>query len=145
MRALTISAHGGFDQIEVRDDIPTPELRSPTDVRIRVRAAAINHLDVFVIGGLPGVAIQPPWILGTDATGVIEAVGGAVTSVKRGDRVVINPGVPCRECEYCKAGEHPLCVRFAVLGEHRPGTIAEYVVVPEENALSVPASIGDAE
>jgi NADPH:quinone reductase-like Zn-dependent oxidoreductase len=145
LRALTISAHGGFDQIVVRDDLPMPELHGRRDVRVRVSAAAINHLDVFVVGGLPGVAIQPPWILGTDATGVIEEVGDGVTTVKRGDRVVINPGVPCRECGYCKAGEHPLCVRFAVLGEHRPGTIAEYVVVPEQNVLSIPASVDDAE
>jgi NADPH:quinone reductase-like Zn-dependent oxidoreductase len=145
LRALTISAHGGLDQIVVRDDLPVPELRGPRDVRVRVTAAAINHLDVFVVGGLPGITIQPPWILGTDATGVIEATGDAVTSVKRGDRVVINPGVPCRDCEYCRAGEHPLCIRFAVLGEHRPGTIAEYVVVPDQNVLQIPASIPDAE
>ena len=60
MRALTISAHGGLDRIEVRDDLPTPEIRRPTEVRVRVRAAAINHLDVFVVGGLPGVTITPP-------------------------------------------------------------------------------------
>lgn len=143
MRALTISAHGGFDRIEVRDDIPAPEVRSPTDVRIRVRAAAINHLDVFVIGGLPGVTIQPPWILGTDACGIIDQVGAGVSHLKVGDRVVVNPGISDRSCEYCRAGEHPLCVKFAVLGEHVPGTIAEHIVLPAANVRVVPNAVSD--
>jgi NADPH:quinone reductase-like Zn-dependent oxidoreductase len=145
MRALTISAHGGFDRIEPRSDLPTPEIRSPGDVRIRVSAAAINHLDVFVIGGLPGLTITPPWILGTDACGVVDQVGAAVTHVKAGDRVVVNPGISDRSCEYCLAGEHPLCVKFAVLGEHVPGTIAEWVVVPAANVRAIPATIPDEE
>jgi NADPH:quinone reductase-like Zn-dependent oxidoreductase len=143
MRALTISAHGGFDRIEPRDDLPIPEVRSPSDVRIRVRAAAINHLDVFVIGGLPGVTIRPPWILGTDACGVVDQVGADVRHVKVGDRVVVNPGISDRSCEYCMAGEHPLCLKFAVLGEHVPGTIAEYVVVPGANVRAIPNVISD--
>jgi NADPH:quinone reductase-like Zn-dependent oxidoreductase len=143
MRALTISAHGGFDRIEVRDDLPAPEVRSPADVRVRVRAAAINHLDVFVIGGLPGVTIRPPWILGTDACGIVDQAGAGVTHVKRGDRVVINPGISDHSCEYCRAGEHPLCVKFAVLGEHVPGTIAEYVVVPGSNVRVIPNAVSD--
>jgi len=143
MRALTISAHGGFDRIEPRDDLPTPEVRSPEDVRVRVRAAAINHLDVFVIGGLPGVTIRPPWILGTDACGIVDQVGGAVTHVKAGDRVVVNPGISDRSCKYCLAGEQPLCLEFAVLGEHVPGTIAEYVVVPGANVRPIPSSLSD--
>ena len=145
MRALTISAHGGFDRIEPRDDLPTPEIGSPTEVRVRVRAAAINHLDVFVIGGLPGVTIRPPWILGTDACGIVDQAGAGVAHVKVGDRVVINPGISDRSCEYCLAGEHPLCPKFAVLGEHVPGTIAEYVVVPAANVRAIPAAVSDHE
>ena len=143
MRALTISAHGGLDRIEPRDDLPTPDVRVATEVRVRVSAAAINHLDVFVIGGLPGVTIRPPWILGTDAAGVVDQVGTAVTHVRVGDRVVINPGISDRSCEYCRAGEHPLCVKFAVLGEHVPGTIAEHVVVPGTNVRSIPRGVSD--
>ena len=145
MRALTISAHGGLDRIEVRDDLPTPEIRRATEVRVRVRAAAINHLDVFVVGGLPGVTITPPRILGTDACGIVDQVGEDVTHVRAGDRVVINPGISDHSCEYCLAGEHPLCVKFAVLGEHVPGTIAEHVVVPGANVRAIPASIPDAQ
>ncbi len=145
MRALTISTHGGLDRIEVRDDLPTPALGAPTDVRVRVEAAALNHLDVFVVGGLPGITIAPPWILGADATGVVDAVGDAVRSVRVGDTVIVNPGLSCRACPYCDAGEHPLCVRFGILGEHHPGTFAEQVVVPAANVRPVPASIPAAE
>jgi NADPH:quinone reductase-like Zn-dependent oxidoreductase len=140
--ALTISSHGGLERVEHRD-VPVPALRQPNDVRVRVRAAALNHLDLFVLGGLPGVTITPPWVLGADATGVIDDIGASVTGLARGDRVVINPGISDRTCEYCLAGEQPLCVRFRILGEHLPGTIAEYAVIPAENVRTIPASISD--
>ena len=141
MRALTISAHGGLERIEYREDLPVPPLQRPTDVRVRVAAAAMNHLDVFVIGGLPGVTITPSWVLGADATGTVDAVGDAVTGLAVGDTVIVNPGISCRECEYCRDGEHPLCIRFGLLGEHLPGSFAEYLVVPAANLRVVPASI----
>jgi NADPH:quinone reductase-like Zn-dependent oxidoreductase len=144
LRALTISAHGGLDRIAFRDDVAMPELRGPTDVRVRLAAAALNQLDLFVVHGLPGVTIVPPWVLGADGAGAIDEVGGEVSTVARGDRVIINPGISCHVCEYCKAGEHSLCVKFALLGEHRPGTFAEYVVVPEWNVRRIPAGIIDA-
>jgi NADPH:quinone reductase-like Zn-dependent oxidoreductase len=145
MRGLTISAHGGLEQIEHRDDLEMPALRGDGDVRIRMRAAALNHLDLFLLKGLPGVSITPPWVLGADGTGVIESVGSAVTSVAVGDSVVINPGISDRTCEYCLAGEQPLCPRFGILGEHLPGTMAEYVVVPAVNVLPIPADTDLAE
>jgi NADPH:quinone reductase-like Zn-dependent oxidoreductase len=141
VRGLTIAAHGGLDQLVVRDDLPVPEVSAPTDVRVRLEAAALNHLDLFVVRGLPGVTITPPWILGADGVGVVDAVGAAVRDVAAGDRVVINPGVSDRTCEYCRAGEQPLCLRFGILGEHRPGTLAEYVVVPAVNVRPIPASV----
>ena len=142
MRGLTISAHGGLEQIVYRDDLREPELRSEHDVRVRMRAAALNHLDLFLLRGLPGVTITPPWILGADGMGVVESIGSAVTSVAIGDTVVINPGISDRTCEYCRAGEQPLCMKFGILGEHYPGTIAELVVVPATNVLVIP---GDAD
>ena len=141
MRALTISAHGGLDRLELRDDLPTPEPRAPTDVRVRVRAAALNHLDLFVLGGIPGVSITAPWIMGADAAGIVDAVGDAVRDVRVGDAVIINPGLSDRTCEYCLAGEQPLCPRFRLLGEHAPGTLAEYVVVPAANVRTIPGSV----
>ena len=138
MRALTISRHGGLDALEYRDDLPVPPLARPTDVRVRVAAAALNHLDLFVLRGLPGVTITPPWPLGADGAGVIEAAGPEVSGVAVGDLVVINPGISCRACEYCRAGEQPLCLRYGILGEHLPGTLAEYVVVPAANVRAIP-------
>ena len=145
MRGLTITAHGGPEQVAHRDDLAVPELRAPTDVRIRMRAAALNHLDLFLLNGLPGVSITAPWVLGADGTGVVEALGAEVTSVAVGDTVVINPGLSDRTCDYCLAGEQPLCPRFGILGEHFPGTMAEYVVVPATNVLRIPADADPAQ
>ena len=141
MRALTISSHGGLDALELRDDLPMPELRGPADVRVRVRSAALNHLDLFMLGGLPGINITPPWPVASDACGIIDAVGPDVKTVAVGDYVVINPGLSDRICEYCREGEQPLCPRFGILGEHFPGTAAEYVVVPAVNVRTIPASV----
>ena len=141
VKGLTISAHGDLDQLTLREDLPIPALRRSTDVRVRMRAAALNHLDLFVVRGMPGVTITPPWVLGADGTGIIDDVGDDVHDVKAGDRVVINPGISDRTCDYCLDGEQSLCVRFGILGEHLPGTIAEYVVVPAANVRAIPTSI----
>ena len=145
MRGLTISAHGGVDRIEYRDDLAEPRIEREQDIRIRMRAAALNHLDLFLLGGLPGVTSTPGWVLGADGTGVVESVGASVTNVAVGDTVVINPGISDRTCEYCRAGEQPLCPRFGILGEHRPGTMAELVVVPAANVLKISADLNVAE
>jgi NADPH:quinone reductase-like Zn-dependent oxidoreductase len=145
MRALTISAHGGLDRVELRDDLATPEIRRAHDVRIRVHAAALNHLDLFVVEGLPGVTITPPWILGGDAYGVVESVGETVKTVVPGDHVVVNAGLSDRTCEYCRAGEQPLCPRFGLLGEHFPGTLTELLVLPETNVRTIPPTIAPAQ
>ena len=142
MRGLTISAHGGLDQIEYRTDLPKPEPKRG-EIRVRVRAAALNHLDLFVVGGLPGVTMTTaPWVLGADATGIVDAIGDlsgvADNQLKVGDTVVINPGISDQACEYCQAGEHSLCVHFKLLGEHLPGTLAEYITIPARNARSIP-------
>jgi NADPH:quinone reductase-like Zn-dependent oxidoreductase len=141
VRGLTISAHGGLDQLEYRTDLPKPEPRRG-EIRIRVKAAALNHLDLFVVAGMPGVKITPPWILGADATGVIDAIGDlsgiSDNHLKVGDSVIVNPGLSDHTCEFCQAGEHSLCVNFGLLGEHAPGTLAEYIVVPARNARNIP-------
>jgi NADPH:quinone reductase-like Zn-dependent oxidoreductase len=156
VRALTIDAHGGLEQIRYREDVPAPEVRGPHEVRVRVRAAALNRLDLWTVGGLPGIRISPPWVLGADAVGTVDQIGaaagaadagvaggGSAAKVAVGDRVVINPGISCRDCEFCRKGEHSLCVRFQLLGEHLPGTFAEYVVVPAANVRRIPAAVPD--
>jgi NADPH:quinone reductase-like Zn-dependent oxidoreductase len=141
VRGLTISAHGGLDQLEYRTDLPKPEPKRG-EIRVRVKAAALNHLDLFMVGGMPGVKITPPWILGADATGVIDAIGDlsgvSDNKLQVGDSVIINPGISDHTCEYCQAGEHSLCMKFGILGEHYPGTLAEYIVIPARNARSIP-------
>jgi len=140
LRALTISAHGGTDKLEYRTDIAVPEPTAGT-VRVRLHAAALNHLDVFTLGGLPGINIKPPWVMGADGAGIIEKTGSEVSSVKEGDHVVINPGLSDRTCEFCRIGEHSLCVKFRLLGEHAPGTLADYIVVPQQNVRRIPNEI----
>jgi NADPH:quinone reductase-like Zn-dependent oxidoreductase len=141
VRGLTISAHGGLDQIVYRTDLPKPEPKRG-EIRVRVKGAALNHLDLFVLAGMPGVKIAPPWILGADATGIVDAIGDlsgtSDNQLKVGDCVIINPGLSDHTCEYCRAGEESLCVNFKILGEHAPGTLAEYIVVPAVNARSIP-------
>jgi NADPH:quinone reductase-like Zn-dependent oxidoreductase len=145
VRGLTISTHGELDRLELRDDLPVPQIMRATDVRIRIRAAALNHLDLFVVGGLPGVTITPPWVVGSDGMGVIEAVGSAVTTVAVGDTVLINPGTSDRTCEYCLSGDQPLCRNFRIFGEHLPGTFAELMVAPAVNVARTPANTSPTE
>ncbi|MFN2399820.1 MAG: zinc-binding dehydrogenase [Gemmatimonadaceae bacterium] len=141
MRALTIDSHGELDRLQFREDLPIPEVHSSTDVRVRIRAAALNHLDLFVIRGLPGIRLSSPWVMGADGAGVVDAVGRGVGDLNTGDRVLINPGISDRTCEYCVTGEHSLCVRYGILGEHFSGTMADYVVVPAANLRAVPSHI----
>jgi NADPH:quinone reductase-like Zn-dependent oxidoreductase len=145
VRALTLSAVGSLDRVEYRADLAAPVLSGRGLVRLRVRSAALNHLDLWTVRGLPGFAITPPWILGADAVGIVAEASDDVTSVRTGDRVVVNPGLSCRACEYCRAGEQSLCVKFRMLGEHIPGTFAEELVLPAANVRPIPASVSDAD
>src|SRR5213082_313009 len=139
MRAWVIRATGGFDQLQQSDvpDPPGPGALGPRQVRVAPRAAALNHLDLFVVRGLPH-EYRFPHIVGADGAGVVDAVGSEVRSVRPGDRVMINPGIPDYSCEYCRAGEQSLCRRYGILGEQLPGTMAQYVVVPEQNVATIP-------
>jgi NADPH:quinone reductase-like Zn-dependent oxidoreductase len=139
MRACVIRTTGSLERVEIAQ-VPAPPSGlslGAREVRVAVRAAALNHLDLFVVEGLP-LEYTFPHILGSDGAGVVDAAGPEVTAVRPGDAVMINPGIVCRTCEFCRAGEHSLCSRYAVVGEHLPGTLAEYVVVPEENVAPVP-------
>jgi NADPH:quinone reductase-like Zn-dependent oxidoreductase len=140
VRACVLTATGGgggIDKLQITDvpDAPAPKAG---EVRVSIRAAALNHLDLFVVEGLPGGARQLPHIVGADGAGVIEAIGPDVTAVRPGDRVMINPGISDYTCEFCRAGEHSLCVNYRLLGEHLPGTVAELVTVPAHNVARIP-------
>jgi len=145
MRGLVLSGHGGPEQITLRDDLPMPGLDGPHAVRVRVASVALNRLDLFVLRGMPGFTLAPDWIPVADATGTVESVGEAVTRVRVGDTVVVNPGISCRQCAYCLAEQQPLCLRYQILGEHRTGTAAEFCVVPEWGLEVVPGDVPAAE
>ena len=136
MQAVTMGGFGTLDQVGIRE-VPLPNLQRPNDIRIRVEAAALNRIDLFVIQGLPRARYTFPHVLGADATGVVESTGPEVTTVREGDRVVVNPGVSCGVCDQCRADEGPLCRSYQILGEHLEGTMAEYVVVPEANVRPI--------
>lgn len=137
MKALVLRGHGDVSQLEISEH-PRPEVQRERDVLIRLEAAALNHLDLWTVRGLPGLSLSFPHVVGADGAGVIEQVGPAVRGVEPGQRVMFNPGISCYRCDYCLAGEHSLCEEFRLLGEHLPGTLAEYVVVPEQNVALVP-------
>ncbi len=137
MKALVMRAHGDLSQLIV-DQAPRPQLVNPTDVVVKIKAAALNHLDLWTLGGLPGLTLSLPHVLGGDGAGIVTEIGPAVTRVERGDKVLINPGISCYRCDACRAGEHSLCPTYKLLGEHVPGTLAEFVVVPEQNLAPLP-------
>ncbi|HVO34259.1 MAG TPA: zinc-binding dehydrogenase [Gemmatimonadales bacterium] len=140
MRAVTIRSNGDSEAVLI-EDVPRPAVEGPDDVVVALRAAALNHLDLFVVRGLPGVKPRFPHVLGADGAGIVEAAGPGVTRVRVGDRVLLDPGVSCRTCQYCLAGEHSLCTTYRLLGEHLPGTFAEAVRVPQWNVYPLPDGV----
>jgi NADPH:quinone reductase-like Zn-dependent oxidoreductase len=140
MKALTLVAVGGLQHLRVQE-LPEPVIQSADQVLVEVRAAGLNRLDLLVAEGLPGVTYNFPHILGSDGAGVVRAIGSAVRQISAGDRVMVNPTLSCGQCAACESGEHSLCSRLRVIGEHYPGTAAEYIVVPAENLASVPATM----
>ncbi len=136
MKAAIFREHGPIEHLEYADiPAPTP---APNEVLVRVRAVALNHLDLFVREGIPGISLEFPHIGGSDIAGEIEAVGVAVEGWREGERVVINPSLSCGSCEFCMAGEENLCGRYRIIGEHVRGGAAEYIVVPSANLFRIP-------
>ncbi len=143
VKGVGFTAHGGIDRVGWVE-VPTPA-PGPDEVCLRVRAASFNHLDLFVLEGIPGVAVELPHVLGSDAAGQIEAVGDRVTDLAPGTDVLVNPGISDGTCEYCRTGRESLCRAFRILGEHTQGSAAEFVVVPRRNVYAKPANLGWAE
>jgi len=139
VKAMVYTAHGGPEVIR-EQEMPEPVV-GPNDVLVRVRAVALNHLDLWLRRGLPRLRLTFPHIAGADAAGVVVRTGAAVTTVEEGQEVVLAPGISCGVCPACLAGEDNLCSRYSILGEHRPGAFAELVAVPEANILPRPAAL----
>ena len=139
MKAALIREHGGPEKILI-EQVDEPRC-GPGEVLIEVRAAALNHLDVWVRRG-GRAKLELPHVLGSDAAGVVAAVGQAVPAgVQAGQEVVINPALSCRECAACRAGQQSLCARFGLVGAARPGTYAQRVSVPWQNVWPKPAHL----
>jgi NADPH:quinone reductase-like Zn-dependent oxidoreductase len=141
MKAIFFNQHGGNEVLQYGER-PDP-IPGAGEVRVSIRAAALNRLDVFARNGIPGVPL--PQIPGADGAGVVDAVGEEVTGVAPGDRVLLQPGLSCAGCEFCLAGEQSLCVTYRILGEHVPGTFAERIVVPRRNVFPIPPGLSFAE
>ena len=139
MKALAFHEHGGLDRLRYQD-VPDPAI-GPADVLVRVRACALNHLDLFVREGLPGFRLPLPFWTGCDIAGEVAQVGAAVREVAVGDRVAVNPNLHCGRCEFCQKGEQSLCVTYGILGEHVHGGLAEYVKVAGDKTLTLPAHV----
>lgn len=140
MKVLALTAVGGLEHLRVQE-LPEPRLESADQVMVRVQAIGLNRLDLWVAEGLPGVNYSFPHVVGSDGAGVVHQVGAAVSDLRPGERVMINPTLSCGKCPWCLQGEESLCGKIQVLGEHRSGTAAEYIVVPAQNLALVPQAM----
>ena len=121
-------------------DVPDPKV-GPDEVLLAVRACGLNHVDVWTRRGIRGLKLDMPHVIGTDVAGVLAGVGRRVKGFRTGDRVVVNSGLSCGRCEFCRVGEESLCPEFRILGEHVDGGCAEFVAVPARNLYKIPARL----
>ena len=139
MKAVVFSEHGGPHVLQYTE-VAEPRI-SPTEVLVRVRACALNHLDLWVRRGLPGVQIPMPHICGSDISGEVARVGDLVTRIKVGQRALLAPGLSCHHCAACLAGDDNLCRHYTIFGYLVDGGYAEYVRSPEVNVIPIPGDL----
>lgn len=142
MKAVSFNQHGG-PEVLAYGDLPEP-IPGPGQVLVRLRAAALNRLDLWTREGWPGLKLEMPHIPGADGAGVLAAMGEGVTDRHAGERVVLNSNLGCGRCPACLEGRDNLCRDWHLLGETVRGTYAEYVVVPAANAFPFPDGFDDA-
>ncbi|HEV2764747.1 MAG TPA: zinc-binding dehydrogenase [Pyrinomonadaceae bacterium] len=139
MKAVIFREHGGPEVLSY-EERPEPRPRA-NEVLVEVRACALNHLDVWVRKGLPGIPVPLPHILGNDVAGVVREVGELVGWVRAGDEVMLQPGVSCGHCYECLRGADNLCPEYDMLGYRRDGGYAELVTAPAVNVVLKPAAL----
>ena len=139
MKAALIRENGGADVVQIAE-VPDPEPRAG-EVLVRVKAAALNHLDIWVRKGRPGYSVDEYQILGSDMAGVVAKVGEGVEGHRVGDEVVLNPGLSCGRCEACGRGDDCECESFGIVGLSRQGTFAQYCVAPAKNLRRKPGHL----
>lgn len=136
MKAVVFSKHGGPDVLRVAE-VADPRPRAD-EVLVRVRACSLNHLDLWIRKGIPGVEIPLPHIPGSDVAGEIAAVGELVTDVHVGEKIILAPGISCGHCHACLAGDDNLCRKYTLLGYLVDGGCAELVKAPARNVFPLP-------
>lgn len=139
MRAVVVREHGGYDKL-LFEDRPVPE-PGPCEVRVRIRAAGLNHLDTWVRRGVPGHTFPLPMVLGCDGAGVVDALGPGVRHLEAGQRVLVAPGYVETPDAFSAKGLDHLSPGYGIFGEMRDGTCAEYVVAPRENVIPIPGEV----
>ena len=136
MKGIFFEKHGGPEVLQY-GDLPEPEVHGGQAL-VDIKAASLNHLDMFVRRGMPGIGIEFPHIPGCDAAGVVVEVGPGVRGLEIGDRVLLDPNVSCGRCEICARGDSSLCLQYKVIGEHTNGTCRERAVFPAGNWIKIP-------
>jgi len=139
MKAVLFREHGGPEVLSY-EDLPEPTI-GPEDVRVRVKACALNHVDIWIRQGNPAYPMTLPHVPGSDAAGIVEQVGGHVDSVTVGQRVFVSPGISCWKCDQCLAGRDNLCRSYGLVGAKTHGSYAEYLKVPFRNVLPIPENL----
>ena len=139
MRAYQITRHGGPEALE-RVELPRPEPQSG-EVLVEVRACSLNHLDLWVRNGVEGYTFPLPIIPGSEIAGTIATVGSGVGDLEPGAPTLVAPAVSCGLCDRCLNNQDPLCRGYKILGEHRDGGYADFVVVPRRNILPLPKAL----
>ena len=143
MKAILLEEHGSLDQLSP-GELPRPQ-PAPGEVLVRLRAASVNRLDVWVRQGWPDIQLDYPHIPGADGAGEITALGKGVEDWSIGDRVVINANIGCGQCDFCLSGEDNKCRDWHLLGETRRGTYAQYITLPARQLLHLPDHVSFAE
>ncbi len=139
MKAVLFREHGGPEKLSY-EEVPTPVI-GPEEVLVRVKACALNHLDIWIRQGNPAYPMPLPHISGSDIAGVVEDVGSHASGVHVGDRVFVSPGLSCWRCEFCLAGRDNFCRTYSLIGAMTHGGYAEYVKVPVRNVLPMPENL----
>ncbi|MDX2163260.1 MAG: zinc-binding dehydrogenase [bacterium] len=139
MKAAVITGHGGLEVVTTAHDLPVPT-PGRGEVRLKMKAAALNRLDLWVRAGWKGLELHMPHVIAADGAGVVDAVGDGVAYVQPGDRVSINPTLIDLD-QLLLTGDESLILNAPILGEHAPGVAAEYVVLPARNLLKLPDQV----
>ncbi len=139
MKATVFHKHGPPDVLSY-EDFESPKVH-PNQVLVKVKGVALNHLDLFVRSGIPGLSLKMPHILGSDISGEIVELGSDVRdSLGVGQKILVDPGISCGVCEFCIRGEESLCLTYGILGEHSRGGYADYIAIDQQNVIPIPES-----